>query len=1391
MSTKTKAQLLAEIGALQKRLAELQAVEAESHQENDIYKKRAHALGERVKELNCLYGISRLVETPGISLAEILQGSVELLPPAWHYPKITCARITLDNQEYKTGNFRETEWKLASEIKVEGKRAGIVEVCYLEEQPKSDQGPFLKEERALIDAIAERLGRIIQRMQAQKSLLETRNYLESLITYANAPIIVWDPTLKITRFNRAFEQLTGYSANEVLNQELSMLFSETSRAESMSKIAGTVSGDYWESIEIPILHKNGEVSIVLWNSANIYAEDGIDLLATIAQGTDITERKQAEERINHLNLVLRAIRSVNQLIVREKNRDDLIQRVCDFLIETRGYTIAWIALFDASGGFLAGYESGLGKGFTSLLKELKRGEFPACIQQALARSGPIEITDPSFTCADCPIAGIYSDNGRMIIQLEHAEKVYGVLTVCAPTDFTVDDEELSLFEEVASDIAFALYNIELEENIKQAVQKLQDSAEYQKTIFETTSLATVIIEEDITLSMVNKEFENLSGYSKEELEGKMSWTEFVAAEDLKRMKDDHQQRRIDPDTTLKQYEFQFINREGIVSNILLHVNLIPGTKKSVASLLDITERFRAKQEIKMLLALSRHAGAETSLDDLLFFIASQIVEVIPPAETSSIFFYDEERKVIKIQAWSGFSDNDVKRMEFSVYGSLASRIFRNKKPVMINDSAKDPDFKMISKLDTDNIKSQICVPLIFKKRVIGIIFADNLTRVNAFSQKNLDLMESIGNQLAGVIENARLLDQLRENHKHLRQSEELYHSVVEDSPGLISRFLPDGTFTFVNQEACKFLGKKQDELIGINIQSTIAEEYRENVMSSIASLSTESPIRISENKNIKHDGEACWMRWTNRALFDDKGQIISYQAFGEDVTERVEAEQALRREKHQAQKYLDIAEVIMLVLNSKGEITLINQKGYKLLGYKKGELIGKNWFDTCVPERIRKEDKQVFKKNMSGGDELVEYYENPVVTKSGEERIIAWHHTNLWVWDENKQIIGTLSSGEDISERKRAEHLLNALNRAAVAMGKALTPEDIFSTVAKEFKQLDFSCMLFPIDKSQSKLFTKYLSYDSATLDTAEKLSGMKHEDFSITIDAFDVYKAAVREKKAVFIENSDEIIRQILLKFSKKLSNQIARIMRIPKSILAPLIVEDKVIGVFSAHSDDLTQEDLPAITAFAHQLAAAWNKIELLQNLQKTMEGTIHTIAATVEARDPYTAGHQRRVADLAVAIAIEMRLSKERVEGIRMAGGIHDLGKIQVPAEILNKPGKLSELEFNLIKNHSLVGFDLLKKINFPWPLAQMILQHHEKMDGSGYPQGLKGEEIMLEARILAVADVVEAISSHRPYRPAIGIEQALEEITQNRDTLYDPDVVDACLKVFEEGYKLLEN
>ena len=242
------------------------------------------------------------------------------------------------------------------------------------------------------------------------------------------------------------------------------------------------------------------------------------------------------------------------------------------------------------------------------------------------------------------------------------------------------------------------------------------------------------------------------------------------------------------------------------------------------------------------------------------------------------------------------------------------------------------------------------------------------------------------------------------------------------------------------------------------------------------------------------------------------------------------------------------------------------------------------------------------------------------------------------------------------------------------------------------------------------------------------------------------------------------------------------------------PIKFHDKVLGVLNLYvraghrRDHREEEFLKAITdVMAGTLERKQMEEEREQGvdrLRKALGGTVRAIASLVETRDPYTAGHQRRVADLARTIATEMGLESDRIEGLRIAGMIHDIGKIAVPAEILSKPTKLTEIEFSLIKHHVQAGYDILKDIEFSWPVARIVLEHHEKMNGSGYPQGLSGDRLLIESRIIAVADVVEAIASHRPYRPGLGIDKALDEITKNRGTLYDAEVVDVCLKLFQE-------
>jgi PAS domain S-box-containing protein/putative nucleotidyltransferase with HDIG domain len=265
----------------------------------------------------------------------------------------------------------------------------------------------------------------------------------------------------------------------------------------------------------------------------------------------------------------------------------------------------------------------------------------------------------------------------------------------------------------------------------------------------------------------------------------------------------------------------------------------------------------------------------------------------------------------------------------------------------------------------------------------------------------------------------------------------------------------------------------------------------------------------------------------------------------------------------------------------------------------------------------------------------------------------------------------------------------------------------------------------------------------------------VKKEDSRIFISAFK----SVRDKKQWAIDLYGAIIHK----------NGTERLFNL--SGAPNLDADGKVIGVVG------TFKDVTALKRSEEELQISFNK------LQTAMSSTIDAISIIVELRDPYTAGHQRRVASLACAIAKELKMSEDQIDKIRMGGLIHDIGKIYIPAEILTKPGRLSKIELDMMKSHPEVGYKILQQVDFIPPIAQIVYQHHERMDGSGYPLGISGDDILLESRIIAVADSVEAMASHRPYRPALGIEKALEMILNEKGKSYDSQIVDACVTLFK--------
>ncbi|MGA2531692.1 MAG: HD domain-containing phosphohydrolase [Candidatus Aminicenantales bacterium] len=457
------------------------------------------------------------------------------------------------------------------------------------------------------------------------------------------------------------------------------------------------------------------------------------------------------------------------------------------------------------------------------------------------------------------------------------------------------------------------------------------------------------------------------------------------------------------------------------------------------------------------------------------------------------------------------------------------------------------------------------------------------------------------------------------------------------------------------------------------------------------------------------------------------------------LQERLRAEAALRESEERFRSLYENSTLGLYRTTPDGRIMLANPALVKMLGYSSFEDLSRrdlntDGFEPSYPrarfvERVKKEGA------VKGLESAWERTDGTTVFVRESAQAIRDAEGRILYFD------GTV---EDITDRKRAEEAL-AYEQSLLSALMDNSPDQVY------FKDAD--SRFVKISKAQAERF--------GLSDPAQAV-GKTDADFF----AADHARPALEDEQRVMITGRP------LVDLEEMETWPDGRVAWVSTTKVPLRDGHGRVIGTFGI-SRDITERK-----------RGEERLKETLQRLRLAITSTIRVISMMVEARDPYTAGHQQRTTVLAEAIAVEMGLSPEKIEGLRMAGHVHDVGKISVPAEILSKPTRLTPGEFKLVKTHAQKGHDILKDVEFPWPLAEIVYQHHERFDGSGYPRGLKGAEILMEARILAVSDTVEAMSSNRPYRPSPGLGVALEEIEKNKGVLFDADVAAACLKVFKE-------
>ncbi len=628
----------------------------------------------------------------------------------------------------------------------------------------------------------------------------------------------------------------------------------------------------------------------------------------------------------------------------------------------------------------------------------------------------------------------------------------------------------------------------------------------------------------------------------------------------------------------------------------------------------------------------------------------------------------------------------------------------------------------------------------------------------------------------------------------LRTSEARFRLLIENSSDITTLLDRNGIARYASPSIKHLLGYGDDELTGQNVLALVHPDDLLRVQRALARV-LENPGLAERVEYRFKDKTGVWRHLDSIGKYQpDDSPIAGIVVNSRDITARKQAEEKLRDSEMRFRGLIETTSDWVWEVDENARYTYVSPRVRDLLGYAPEELIGKSPFDLMSPDEARRVAEAF--QSIAATHQPFAGLENTNLHKDGHAVVLETNGAPYF--DKDGVFRGYRGIDRDITGRKRADESLRRLNRALRTLSAC--NESLVHAVDEQ-ELLAAICEVIVHTDGYRFAWVGYAQHDE--IKSVRPMAHAGHEEGylkNVAVSWADNERGrgpigtAIRTGTPVVAHNIDEDTR--FLPWREE-----ARVRGYVSCIALPLRASGGALGTLNIYAgepeafdteevkllmelaDDLTYGIVALRTRAERERVMDENR-QNAARLEQVLIKTIESIGSALEKRDPYTAGHQHQVAKLARAIAREMNLPRQIVEGIYMGGLIHDIGKIYVPAEILSRPGRLSEAEFNLIKAHPQVGYDIVKGIEFPWPVTQMILQHHERLDGSGYPQGLKDGDIALEAKILAVADVVEAMASHRPYRPGLGLDKALDEIRKNRGTLYDPTAVDACLRLFNE-------
>ncbi len=893
-----------------------------------------------------------------------------------------------------------------------------------------------------------------------------------------------------------------------------------------------------------------------------------------------------------------------------------------------------------------------------------------------------------------------------------------------------------------------------------------------------SSAAIMVLNHEHKVEFINPAFETLFGYQLEELAGSSPaemWHDAGAETLALCMVNVHTAQPWIGDVTL-------MAQDG--SHRPVHISGAPISGESkllagyVISMVDMREMQAASQRLRTLREAIEDLSMELDLDQMGSKAAEASLR-LTASDAVAIIIRNELDGVLSFRWQHGVEDTALLEraaLEMTRDGCVCDEVLQTARPMVITDYPDHP--RAVSSFIEAGVHGMLLVPLQYGSTVLGVMVA-------AFRQPRegdlashaatLELLSAIGRQLGVALAREQLKDQLEQARAHERLA-------VETIPDLLYRStMPDYATTYVSPAVQNLTGYTEQDIMenpGLWLEHIHADDLPAVKMEIETALAQQADGYTLSYRFCDRDDS--WRWFEDRGQFERNADGIAVASFGivTDITEKRTTAQALER-ANRALRVLSAAnEAVVHAADSTRLLQAVCRIIVKAGGYRSA-FVG-------VPE-----------KNAAQHIQALAYdgcYENLL-----EVAPMSWGEGPQSDCPAGRALrTGGMDMVQDIAN-----------NPACALWREACETRGYGSSVA------------FPLLETGkvNAVLVIYASEANAFDDEETRLLQEMSTNLAYGLASLKVRKAQHRSSRALaasekrlrsLIESEQDGVLVVDSKDRILFANPAAAgMMGLPSGGLVgnhPPFALPEEQGETELEDATGTSvpvelrvsssewEGRPARLVTLHDIGEH-RRMELAQRehtqeLEGTLVQTIQTVARAVEKRDPYTAGHQQRVAELAVAIARKMGLDEDHITGIRLGGIIHDIGKIYIPAEILNRPGRLSAVEFEMIKSHTVVGHDIVKDVSFPWPVKEMVIQHHERLDGSGYPQGLKNGEIALEARILAVADVVEAITSHRPYRPGLGVDVALDEINTNRDIWYDSDAVDACLSVFHEDHFSLQ-